>query len=152
MGRAREPKRLPILPTYLAQATIFFDVQNNVIPQHFIKRNNMRKHGFDLLCGNLSTTMHVNHLAFYSIKATLLYHVIADQSNRSLLKLCTFKCGSGSHVVSQRLYGSLYGFLGDVIHSRYCMTASLCSLHFVQQASFARYQCSQPKHMNPAAK
>ena len=46
-------------------------------------------------------------------ESVFLYLVIANQSNRSLLKT-TYKSLSRAHVGSQRLYGSLYGFLGDV--------------------------------------
>ena len=36
---------------------------------------------------NAHSFMHVNHFTFHPIKAVLLYSVIADQSNRLLLKL-----------------------------------------------------------------
>ena len=36
---------------------------------------------------NAYSFMHVNHFLFHPIKAVLLYGIIADQSNRSLLEL-----------------------------------------------------------------
>ena len=68
--------------------------------------------------------MHVNHFMFHPMKAVLLSRVIANQSNRWLLKLHS-KSGSGSQLGSQRLSGCQYGFLGNVMHSRYCMTACI---------------------------
>ena len=58
--------------------------------------------------------MHVNHFTFHILKEVLLYRVIANPSNQSLVKLHMYiQKRKLFDVGSQRLSGSLYGFLGD---------------------------------------
>ena len=85
---------------------------------------------WEFIHNNARTIMHVNHFMFHPIKATVISRHC--QPIKLLITLTTFKSVSGSHVVSRRrgnlvvsrqLSGSLYGFLGDVIHLRYCELA-----------------------------
>ena len=92
-----------------------------------------------MLRGNLSTTMHVQSCTWIisrDIQLKRLSFIMSlptNQIGRYLNYIQKPKWLAGGvttswHVESRRLSGSLYGFLGDVIHFRYCMTASYLTL------------------------